>query len=271
MKKKILIMLIAASLLMTACGGASSDTDTADISATETSAPSTDAETEEQMSLIYYVRSPYNTEETQLGGEYTSLDDAKKAADDNQRYGYVVFDSEGNLVHNSCPTLAAAKILHHAKQVADYVRDNKYKYGDASVNPALDKTEKIVSCDRFVGWALYDAGFYTKRQPSTKGFTLYTTNPIEEVLKNLKFEKITDESEVQAGDIIFVGNSQNIPVPEYLKDYPKHVFICAGESGRRTYYRYDAGSDARLQSTQPSSEPLSSTNAEFRFAYRPID
>ncbi len=271
LKNKILIMVIASALLLTACGSTSTDTGTADVSGTETSAPSTDAQTEEKMELVYYIRSPYNDEKTQQGDEYTALNDAKTAADGMAQLGYVVFDSEGNLVYNPCPTLAAAKILFHAKSVADYIRDNNYKYGDANVNPALDKTEKIVSCDRFVGWALYDAGFYTNRQPSTKGFTLYTTNPIENVLKNLRFEKITDESEVKAGDIIFVGNSQNIPVPEYLKDYPKHVFICAGPAARNNFYRYDAGSDKRLQSTQPSVEPLSSSGAEFRFAYRPID
>ena len=270
MKNKILILLIASSLLLTACFGASTETDTDGITGTETSAPVTDAQTEDKMELTYYVRSPYNTEDTQKG-EYTTLEEAKSTADDNAQLGYVVFDSEGNLAYNPCTTFAAAKILYHAKINADIMRDDKYKYGDASVNPALDKTEKIVSCDRFVGWTLYDAGFYTKRQPSTKGFTLYTTNPIENLLKNLKFEKITDESEVKAGDIIFVGNSQNIPVPEYLKDYPKHVFICAGPAQRGDFYRYDAGSDKRLQSTQPSKEPLSSSGAEFRFAYRPID
>ena len=257
-------------MLLTACKNTSSNTDTADISDAETSAPATDAQTEDEMELTYYVRSPYNTEEAQKG-EYTTLEEAKNAADDNAQFGYVVYDSEGNLAYNPCPTLAAAKILYHAKINADSMRDDKYKYGDASVNPALDKTEKIVSCDRFVGWTLYDAGFYTKRQPSTKGFTLYTTNPIENLLKNLKFEKITEEADVKAGDIIFVGNSQNIPVPEYLKDYPRHVFICAGHASRNNFYRYDAGSDKRLQSTQPSVEPLSTSGSEFRFAYRPVD
>ena len=271
MKKRILTVLITSALLLTACGNTAGNTDTSGVSDAETGAPATDAETEEKMELTYYIRSPYNTEETQQGSEYTALADAKAAADDIAQLGYVVFDSDGNIAYNPCPSLSAAKILYHAKINADSMRDNKYKYGDASVNPALDKTEKIVSCDRFVGWTLYDAGFCKNRQPSTKGFTLYTTNPIENLLKNLKFEKITDESEVKAGDIIFVGNSQNIPVPEYLKDYPKHVFICAGPAQRGDFYRYDAGSDKRLQSTQPSKEPLSSSGAEFRFAYRPID
>lgn len=272
LKKKLLIMIIASSLLLCACADTSTDSGTSsDVSAAETGTQETDAQTEEKMELTYFIRSPYNNEETQQGGEYTALDEAKSAADDMAQLGYVVFDSEGNLAYNPCPTFSAAKILYHAKINADSMRDDKYKYGDASVNPALDKTEKLVSCDRFVGWTLYDAGFCKNRQPSTKGFTLYTTNPIENLLKNLKFEKITDEAEVKAGDIIFVGNSQKIPVPEYLKDYPKHVFICAGPASRNNFYRYDAGSDKRLQSTQPSAEPLSTSGAEFRFAYRPVD
>lgn len=269
MKRKFLVLLIASALLLTSCGSTSDGQDTLDTSS-ETEAV-TDAETEAKMELTYYIRSPYNTEETQQGDEYTSLQQAKDAADKLSHFGYVVFDSEGKLAYNPCPSFAAAKILYNAKLDADYMRDNNYIYGDASVNPALDKTEKVVSCDRYVGWVLYDAGFNTKRQPSTKGYALYGANTIEDLLKRLGFEKITDEDEVQAGDIIFVGNSQNIPVPQDLKDYPKHVFICAGKSSRRNFYRYDAGSNTRIKSTQPSVEPLSSTGAEFRFAYRPTD
>ena len=76
MKNKILILLIASSLLLTACFGTSTETDTDGITGTETSAPVTDAQTEDKMELTYYVRSPYNTEDTQKG-EYTTLEEAK--------------------------------------------------------------------------------------------------------------------------------------------------------------------------------------------------
>ena len=210
----------------------------------------------------YAVTCPYGTT---VYGQYESIEEAK--ANVKAHYGQVVRQG-GNVVYNPCPTMAAARILHHAKINADYARDNGYGYGDASVNPALDKSEKIVSCDRFVGWTLYDAGFARDRQPPTKGFTLY--GPLENLLISLGFQKHTNLADVRPGDIIFVGYSNNLAVPANYKNYPCHTFISAGTYGANTY-RYDAGSVKRLQSTQPSYEPLSYSNMQFRFAYRPID
>ena len=129
------------------------------------------------------------------------------------------------------------------------------------------------ACRALGGWRLPGVTLYVTMEPCAMcaGAIINARIPRVVYVKNLKFEKITDESEVKAGDIIFVGNSQNIPVPEYLKDYPRHVFICAGHASRNNFYRYDAGSDKRLQSTQPSVEPLSTSGSEFRFAYRPVD
>lgn len=273
-KKRLSALMLLFAVLLSSCSTANTETggETSTAVNEETHAPETDAQTEEVMELTYFVRSPYNDEDTQKGDTFTDLEKAKSIADDNARFGCVVFDNEGNIVYNPNPSLAASKILHHAKLDADYMRDKGYKYGDASENPALNKREKVVSCDRFVGWVLYDAGFNKNRQPSTKGYTLYTTNNLEDLLKDLGFEKITDKNDVEAGDIVFVGTSYHLAVPEAWKSYPKHVFICAGREGRRgDHYRYDAGSDARIQSTQPSLEPLSTSGAEFAFAYRPTD
>ncbi len=222
--------------------------------------------------LSPYGKAPYvdkkSTPAPQLNQEFDDLHQAQKAADGLRQYGYIVYDDEGNAAYNPCGTLLAAKILYHAKINADHARDEGYKYGDASANPALDKTEKVVSCDRFTAWTLYDAGVNTDNQPPTKGYTMYTTNNFEQFLIQQNFTKITDKSEVQAGDIMFTGYSFNIPVPDDWKASPKHTFICAGKATRDNYYRYDAGSDQRLQSTQPSVEVLSYTDNVFRYAYR---
>ncbi len=210
----------------------------------------------------YMVTCPYGTT---VYGRYETLEEAKAAV--KVHYGQVVYQG-GNVVYNPCPSMAAARILHHAKLDADYVRVQDYSYGDASVNPALDKSEKIVSCDRFVGWVLYDAGFARDSQPATKGYSLY--GPLENLLKSLGFQKHTNLADVRPGDIIFVGYSHNLAVPSNYKDYPCHVFISAGTYGANTY-RYDAGSNTRLDSVQPSYEPLSYPDMVFRFAYRPVD
>lgn len=283
MKKLLSVILLAATVFSCSCGAASSEQTNSDTSAADEqtdAAAQTEAETEPEKVITYSLLSPYGKEPyidpenaddrdySPLKKTFKDLESAKAAADKLAQYGYVVYDSEGKSVYNPNTSLMAAKILYQAKINADYMRDNGYTYGDAAVNPALDKTERVVSCDRFVGWVLYDIGVNKKRQPETKGYTLYTTNNLEDMLQAYGFEKITDEKDVRAGDIIFVGNSQNIPVPADWKDYPKHVFICASEGARA--YRYDAGSNTRIQSTQPSFEALSSTG-EFRFAYRAIE
>lgn len=269
MKKRIFCVIVLAATLLCSCstGGGADTTEVMGTAAQTEAEMQTEAETE-PVKLTYYIGTPYKEEGDVAGETFETFNEGKAEVDKLAQYGRVLYSSEGEIVYNPCPTLTAAKILHHAKINADCARDNGYKYGDAALNPALDKTEKIVSCDRYVGWVLYDAGLKPARVPSTKGHTLYTTNNLEEFLKELNFEKIRSEDSVKAGDIVFVGNSQTLPVPGNFKDYPRHVFICAGKDGRRNYFRYDAGLDTRLQSTQPSSEPLSKTGAEFRFAYR---
>lgn len=210
----------------------------------------------------YSVTCPYNSV---VYGRYSSFEDAKAHAPGY--LGYVVRNQQGTIVYNPNPSYSVAKILYHAKLNADYARLNGYRYGDASVNPALDKTEKVVSCDRFVGWTLYDAGYNRNGQPATKGYTLY--GPLENLLISLGFEKHTNLADVQPGDIIFVGYSTNLAVPSNYKSYPCHVFIAASAYNGGYSYRYDGGSQSRLQSVQPSHEPLSYTNTPFRFAYRP--
>ncbi len=237
---------------------------------TKTTAPATTTVTP---SVTYKVTSPYNTNST---GTYSDLATAKSVADSKVHYGYVVYDSNGKFVYTPATSLNASKILWEAKIVADYQRDNGWKYGNATKNPYYDKSEKVVSCDRFVGWALGNAGYLTG-QPSRGGLSLYGLNIdmgegcLETVLKQNGFTKITDINQVQAGDIIFVGYSTaHTSLSEEMRQYPQHVFIAASgylDGGGQTY-RYDAGSNTRIRSTQPSYEPLSYTGNPFRFAYR---
>lgn len=209
----------------------------------------------------FLVTCPYNQV---VYGRYSTFDEAKAAA--KGYLGYLVYDLSGTLLYNPCPSISVAKILYHAKLNADYMRVNGYTYGDADVNPALDKTEKVVSCDRFVGWTLYDAGYNRNNQPATKGYTLY--GPLENLLISLGFQKHTNLADVRAGDIIFVGYSYNLAVPSNYKSYPCHVFIAASNYDGGNSYRYDGGSPVRINSVQPSYEPLSYPNTQFRFAYR---
>ena len=218
----------------------------------------------------FFIRSPYN--EDQQFGAFDSLDDAKKALEDIQQLGYIIYDSKNQVAYYPFESVAQSKILYQAKYVADFVRESDFKYGDAQVNPSYDqgRTEKKVSCDRYVAWAIFLAG-YTKSNYENSRLNLYGEKNLENYLLDNGFIKITDVNDVRAGDVIFVGDSrEHYPnLQGYWLDYPDHVFICAGKSQNGEYFRYDAGSNARLQSVQPSDEPLEYLpDKNFRYAYR---
>ena len=218
----------------------------------------------------YYVRSPYNEEDTQIG-KFDSLRKARECADENTQYGYAVFDSNGDFIYAPGKTLRSAIMIYEAKKIADHIRDKHYTYGHASINPAMDwdseKPEKIVSCDRLVGWILYNAGF-REGQPEAHGLT----SDMIPFLRENGFTEIKDPDDLLPGDIIYVGY-EGQPEPY------GHVFLHAGEDKETGMcYRYDAGSNERIWCTkgteavefeQPFLEPLSQgTNRIFITAFR---
>ena len=236
-----------------------------------TVADNTSSNTTTPAAVTYRVASPYNTNAI---GTYTSLSSAQNVANSKVQLGYVVYDSNGKFVYTPATSLNASKILWEAKIVADYQKNHGFVYGDARANPFYDQSEKVVSCDRFVGWALGNAG-YVNGQPATRGLPLPGHNldlnygALETFLKLHGFTKITNVNEVKAGDIVFVGRCTNHTyLPAQYRWYPSHVFIAASNYTGGNTYRYDAGSLARIRSTQPFYEPLLYSNNPFQFAYR---
>lgn len=169
------------------------------------------------------------------------------------------------------------KICEEAQKVTDFARDQKFKYGHASINPgynwgaldpekALKPEEKLTSCDRLVDWVLYRTGFVD--QPYNNGLVVFQQPAW---LEAMSFEKITDVSALQPGDIVFVINDPTKP------GMPGHVFICASENlGGNVYLRYDHGSDERIQCVKgteetPGQQPFKEVISEFFYAYRPND
>ena len=192
-----------------------------------------------------------------------SLADARAIADQNAVYGYRVYDDNGNMVYCTY-TLLQSDILREAKWVTDYVRVNKFKYGDAPINPAYDHEAKLVSCDRLVDWVLYRVGFTD--QVERQGMVVYFANNRQRDLadwcEDHSFIRIEDPALLQPGDVVFVHPHTS----SSGKTYPGHTFVFGGFSGSTAEsYRYDCGSDARIQSVQPFYEPL----INFMFAYRP--
>lgn len=236
----------------------------------------TEAETEAPM---YYVRTPAQppekTEITYPVYEFDSYDDAVAKASDERMAatGYAVWSEDGEFLfglNNEYIT----NLLYRAKYIVDFAKANDYKYGSAAKNPALTfqaflkrgkLTEKVISCDRFVGWVLYDMG-YTDQPTDAGMFVWANANSSEHnlmvFLEKHNYERIDRTTDFRAGDIVFVRPTTS----SGGSPYGAHVFICAGDTGRDgQFYRYDHGSDTRIQSTQPSREAIT----ELFCVYRP--
>ena len=141
--------------------------------------------------------------------------------------------------------------LEEAQKVADYVRENQFSYGNALINPAIDDSEKLVSCDRYVGWVLYNMGFTD--QPEKQGLTVHV---LRDYCLDKGWEEINSVNELQAGDIVF---------SEYRGDPYGHTFICAGPADRDGYWiRYDCGNEGRIRSQQPFTEPINGFTKAIR-------
>ena len=167
-------------------------------------------------------------------------------------------------------------ILREAQTVADFIRDNDFDYSeDLRINPAynwaeldetkaLDSSERLVSCDRFVGWVLYRVGFTD--QPKDTGYLVYT---FSEFCEAMGFKKITKVATLQPGDIVFINpNSAH-------GGKPGHMFICASDNmGYNVYLRYDAGSQQRVECVkgtelEKGKQPFKEKINNFCYAYRP--
>ena len=207
--------------------------------------------------------------------EYQRLSSAKRAlqnpingsAASAELMGYCVYDSQCNVV-TSVSTELSARILAEAREIVDYLRKYNFAWGDTVNNPAVDSSERAVSCDRFVGWALYNAG-YTD-QPSDYGLQLpgytedgytYHGHSIIDWLESHNFVKINNIAELMPGDIVmFQQHNQN--------GIPDHMCIYAGDYNGSSY-RYDGGWEYRWTSktaTNPYRQDIDPQR--FLYAYR---
>ena len=190
------------------------------------------------------------------GSVYQLLDEAKAACDKQKKYGYRVADETGAVVYTPY-SLLQCNLLREGHYITEYARKNGFKYGDSCTNPGINHRPLRTSCDRLVDWILYRAG-YTD-QPLVQGCVV--SNLIPWCEKN-GFEKITKIEELQAGDIVFVRPDKN--------GVPGHVFMLASDVDKSgNALRYDHGSDTRINSKQPTKEPVDRSEAPFVCAYRP--
>lgn len=295
--KKLFVFTLICTLLLVSCNSEINISDnvqtsqqTADDTDTSTAAETVDI-TEEKM---YFVRTYKEAKEEDIrleGFEYDDLEKARKYVDDPKiaAMGYAVYDEDGNFIYGKYNEFVT-KLLGEAKHVADFMKREKYQYGDAKTNPGVtyelflagrDLREKTVSCDRFVGWALYNIGY--KDQPKNSGLFVWNNGSDHDLgtyLEKKGYKKIVNARSLQAGDIVFVNPAKS----SSGKTYPAHVFLCAGKSETEgMYYRYDAGSQNRIRcenvsgfgadysAYNKSGQPFKESINNFMFAYRYVE
>jgi hypothetical protein len=195
-------------------------------------------------------------EDNVAGDAYSSLDTAIKRCDRMKQFGYRVANEKGEVVYTPY-TLLQCNLLREGKFITEYAKENRFKYGDSCTNPGINHRPLRTSCDRLVDWILYRAG-YTD-QPLVQGCVV--SNLVGWCQEN-GFEKITNVNDLKAGDIVFVR--------PHADGGPQHVFMLASDVKNGSAQRYDHGSDSRIMSNQPTTEPISYGDAPFMFAYRPV-
>ena len=195
-------------------------------------------------------------EDNVQGDAFSSLETAIKRCDRMKQFGYRVANEKGEVVYAPY-SLLQCNLLREGKYITEYAREMRFKYGDSPTNPGINHRPLRTSCDRLVDWILYRAGFTD--QPLVQGKVV---SNLPKWCEEMGFEKITNVNDLQAGDIIFVR--------PHADGGPQHVFMLASDVKNGSAQRYDHGSDSRIMSTQPTTEPISYGDAPFMYAYRPV-
>ncbi len=196
-------------------------------------------------------------------GPYDTLEDARLILAENALYGARIYDEKGNLAECPFPQ-SVSDFFRELKFVTDTVRIEGFVYGDAPINPGIDHSACIVSCDRMVSWALYRMGY--TNQPYKQGLIVWAPpgdlQDLGQWCAANSFTRIDSVAQLQPGDIVFV-NVKGEPIKNGAIA-ATHTFVHGGWRTEKLAYRYDCGKNERLQSVQPFCEPIKG----FLYAYR---
>ena len=195
-------------------------------------------------------------EDNVKGEPFSSLDAAIARCDRVKEYGYRVANEKGEIVYTPY-TILQSNLLREGHYITVYARKTGFTYGDSPTNPGINHRPLRTSCDRLVDWILYRAGFTD--QPLVQGKVV---SNLPEWCEEMGFKKITRLEDLQPGDIIFVK--------PHAQGFPLHTFMLASVYKGNSTLRYDHGSDHRIMSLQPTTEPVTYADAPFMYAYRPV-
>ena len=137
------------------------------------------------------------------------------------------------------------EFLAASKKVADAVRIDGWKYGNAPALPSVYPKCKMTSCDRFIDQILFSCGL---RDIGNRNIAA-----LEKYLITKGAVKITDKAKISAGDIIKFSFG--------------HVCVLGNKKGDK-WERYDGGSDERLKGAQPFAEGIDGFEAAYRLPFK---
>ena len=141
------------------------------------------------------------------------------------------------------------EFLEEVASVYQIAHDNGYVYGDSQTTPPCE--DGIISCDRLIARALWNLGM--NDQPD-KGMNV---GKEPWYLTTHGFEIVTDQSQLQSGDIVLQDNGiSGIP------NWQWHTFVLVSYDPETTMCeKYDCGhftpeGEDRISSEQPFTCPL---------------
>ena len=146
------------------------------------------------------------------------------------------------------------------KAVYKMAHDGKYVYDDSQTLPPC--ADHKISCERLPYCALYKLGMTDQRKGGEVISTSIAWN------ESHGFKKIINKNQLQGGDIVYVDDERHNNIP----DWKWHVFVLVSyDSATGMCYKYDTGSNPRIQAVQPFHVKLEEWGdaKRFRFAYRP--
>ncbi len=153
--------------------------------------------------------------------------------------------------------ITALDLRQACNAVCNEARTGGWTYGDSKTLPPC--ADKIISCDRMIARALYNLGY--TNQPKG-GITVLN---METYLMSWGFSKITDANKLTHGDIVLMkANGTNAPTAAW------HTFLCDQFWSTGQIWKYDCGSQARINTAQPfQNVPLNEwSNKSFYCGFR---
>ena len=152
-------------------------------------------------------------------------------------------------------------IKSKAKEVAAIIKKEKFTYGNPSINPGKNYSDKIISSASFVSWVLYELGFQDQPDGGLRvKVPSDNSKSLEKYLEDKGFKKITVLADVKDGDIVFTDKDKD-------KGYPTNVVITRGKKQNSNQdLVYDYSKQENIGIVQPMSDKIDNFICAYRIS-----